>query len=663
MAHGLGHQRRPGTLLALLLLIGAVSALLGGVAAAQTTPTTSFCDLIANPTVRQDCRSAIAGLPTPPTLPNGVVPTLPPVPSGIEHITAYHVDLQVEPNGALLVREAIGYDFGVVPKHGIFRDIPVRFDYPPRDATDRVYPLTVVSVSGSPGTPTQYTTDSYQTNGIGYERLKIGDPNRTISGAHRYTITYRVQGVLNRFPTHDELVWNAIGGQWTVPIEAVTVQVHTPATITGVNCSQGPTGSSLPCDGAQAAGATASFSQPRLDPMSGLTVSAAIPTRAVPTPKPVLEQRRTFGRAFAITPITASITGGLLLLFVAGALAALFLFGRDRRYRGSAVDQSFGTVDGADERTPIFEHTETPVEFVPPDGLRPGQIGTLVGFRAHPLDVTATIIDLAVRKYLVIDEVDPESHARWLKKDWKLTKLKAADDQLKPYERRLFNGLFHNRDHVQLSALREHFASTMNKVEGDLLADAMQQGWFTRKPETVWLTAGAIGILVLTAGLGLTIALALTTHAALIGIPFIVLGILVTVGARWAPARTAKGSAVLRRVNGFRRFINESEKDRARFAEQKQLFSEYLPYAIVFGATDQWAKAFADLGGEPADTSDWYRSTVPFQYLAFTSAIQGFTVTAAGTLTSTPPSTSGASGFAGGGFSGGGAGGGGGGSW
>ncbi len=59
------------------------------------------------------------------------------------------------------------------------------------------------------------------------------------------------------------------------------------------------------------------------------------------------------------------------------------------------------------------------------------------------------------------------------------------------------------------------------------------------------------------------------------------------------PRRTAKGYAVLRHVDGFRRFIDESEKERAQFAEKKNLFSEYLPYAIVFGATEKWAHAFA----------------------------------------------------------------------
>jgi uncharacterized membrane protein len=98
----------------------------------------------------------------------------------------------------------------------------------------------------------------------------------------------------------------------------------------------------------------------------------------------------------------------------------------------------------------------------------------------------------------------------------------------------------------------------------------------------------------------------------------------------------------------------------AKFAERENLFTRYLPYAIVFGLTDKWAKAFEALGEPPPDTS-WYVSSNVFAYGAFSDAMDGFTVTTAGTIASTP-SGSGGSGF-GGGSAGGGGGGGGGGSW
>ena len=124
---------------------------------------------------------------------------------GPEQIRNYAVDVHIESTGLIRVHERIDYDFGVIPKHGIFRDVPVRFDYPPKSNHDRVYPLTVESVRASEGTPAQYTIESGDADGVGLKRIKIGDPDRTISGPHTYDITYTLRGVLNGFPDHDEL--------------------------------------------------------------------------------------------------------------------------------------------------------------------------------------------------------------------------------------------------------------------------------------------------------------------------------------------------------------------------------------------------------------------------------------------------------------------------
>src|SRR5215212_4045137 len=132
-----------------------------------------------------------------------------------EHIVDHHSDVTIEPDGTIEVHETIIYDFGVVPKHGIFRFIPVRTSVSPKDGYDRVYPLTVVSVKGSADTPAQYTVEEDGDN----ERIKIGDPDRTISGEHTYDIVYRVRGAMNAFADHDELYWNAVGNDWPVPID------------------------------------------------------------------------------------------------------------------------------------------------------------------------------------------------------------------------------------------------------------------------------------------------------------------------------------------------------------------------------------------------------------------------------------------------------------
>ena len=244
-----------------------------------------------------------------------------PASAGLESIPSYDVTLTINEDGTLSVNEVIDYDFGSFPRHGIFRDIPVRFDYPKKADTDRVYEIDVESVKASEGTPADYETEEFDDGGVGFERIKIGDPDRTITGQHTYDITYTVKGALNGFEDHDELYWNAIGQQWSVTIDQADVTVKAPADITKIVRFAGPTGSTLPCAESSSDGATARFSESDLFPFNGLTVVVAIPKGVVPEPKPILEERWTPGRAFALNPATGGAAGGLAILFVGGFLA------------------------------------------------------------------------------------------------------------------------------------------------------------------------------------------------------------------------------------------------------------------------------------------------------------------------------------------------------
>ncbi len=126
-----------------------------------------------------------------------------------------------------------------------------------------------------------------------------------------------------------------------------------------------------------------------------------------------------------------------------------------------------------------------------------------------------------------------------------------------------------------------------------------------------------------------------------------------------------RDGALLRRTLGFRRYMETAEKDRAAFAEREGIFSAYLPYAIVFGCVDRWAKTFEGLDREAAAaaTGGWYADPGQFSALSFSNEMSSFSSTVSSTIAYTP-GTSGSSGFSGGGgSSGGGGGGGGGGSW
>ncbi|HVM55417.1 MAG TPA: DUF2207 domain-containing protein, partial [Acidimicrobiales bacterium] len=529
--------------------------------------------------------------------------------SGSERINRYDVVTTIEPDGDLLIVETIVYDFGGNQRRGIFRDIPTRLRYD--NTHDRVYRLRDVAVS-SPTAPAQVQRED---GPGGTTRLRIGDPDRFITGPHEYRIAYRIEGGLNGFEGHVELYWNAIGADWAAPIADASVTVHAPATIRAVACFTGPQGSSLPCESSGHEGRTATFAQRVLAPYEALTFVVALPLGSVTSTEPILEERWSAARAFSATPATLGLAGGLLGLVIAGVGVLAWKVGRDRQAVGSAVDVAFAQRDDDHERVPLFGRDDHPVQVEPPDGLRPGQVGTLIDERANPLDVTATIIDLAVRGYLRIEEI-PKSG--WFSKaDWRLVRLKKPDDALLKYERLLLNGLFQGRgDEVELSDLKEKFAKRLAKVQAALYEDALDRHWFRHSPQTTRAQWIGIGIAVAVVGVGLTVLAAATTTLGLVPIPIVIGGVLLIALSGRMPYRTAAGTGALVRTLGFKRFIDDSERDRARFAEQQHLFSEYLPYAVVFGATEKWAKAFAGLDGALPDQSSWYVGTHGFTYSA-----------------------------------------------
>jgi hypothetical protein len=576
-----------------------------------------------------------------------------------ESIPRYDVELDVHADGSFHVREQIAYDFGDEQRHGIYRTIPVRYRYD--DSRDRVVEVTNIRVTSPTGAPTD--VDTQEDNGV--LTIRVGDPDTTVTGQQTYVLDYDVRGAMNAFPDHAEVFWNAVGTEWSAAIARATVAVRGPAAPTQAACYAGPDGSGLPCTSARVATGGAGFLQDGLAPYQGLTVAVAFPVAVVTVPPPILTERFSVVRAFAVTPWTVSAALLVLLAALSGIGWFAWTRGRDRRWRGQVpgLDPAPGQPDddSATERRPLFTGPEGAVEFTPPDGVRPGQVGTLIDEQANPLDVTATIVDLAVRGYLRIEEL-PREH--WFSsRDWRLAQLKQADDTLLSYERTLLLAIFDGRDSVLVSELKRTFAADLRKVESGLYADVVRLGWFRRRPDTTRQRWKVLGIVCTALGAGLTYLLARYTHAGLVGVACVLAGLVLVVVSSRMPARTAKGSAALARVLGFRQYLRTAEAEQLRFEERADIFSRYLPYAVVFGETDRWAHAFASLASDPRSTAalGWYVGPVGWDFGHFGDSMQSFSTTTSGAIAATAAS-SGGSGF-GGGSSGGGFGGGGGGSW
>jgi uncharacterized membrane protein YgcG len=576
--------------------------------------------------------------------------------SGFEQVRSFDARYEIQPDTTILVTETIEYDFASAERHGIFRDLALY--QPIDDDRERRYPISEIDVEGGEGTPDQFEVSRFGD----FQRIKIGDADVTITGVHTYTIEYRLAGAMNPQPDGPELYFN-VTGMWAAPMAEVTVEVAAPGGVERVACFAGPAGSTDSCSESTIdAEGVAHYRQDGLGSDDQLTIVAALPAGSVAEPLPILtDAPRDVEDAVEPGPLNVGGAAAVLLAGIAGVGVLLWRHGRDLEGGGSVVDARFAPDDAPARRLPFLRRVETPVEFEPPAGVRPGLVGTLYDEQADPVDVSATIVDLAVRGFLRIEEVPKEG---WFGKgDHRLVSLRDDDGTLMAYERMLLRGLFEGgASEVLLSDLKDEFASTLAKIRSSMYSETVRQRWFERRPDKtrgLWIAIGA-GISVV--GAGALVLAFVTKYAVWPAAALCLIGLVFLVVSRRMPRRTARGTAALRHVEGFRRFITDSERYRSEFDERANLFTEYLPYSIVFGCVDKWAKAFADLHtGELPDTGMWYVGTHRFDAGDFSRSMNGFATTAGSTMSSTPGG-SGGSGFSGG-SSGGGGGGGGGGSW
>ncbi len=562
-------------------------------------------------------------------------------------ITSFHSDITIANDSTLTITEDIRVDFGSLQKHGIFRTIPLRYRYD--DSHDRYYALEVMSVTDG-STPLTHSDSIDNDNYV----IKIGDPNYLVTGANRYVITYSVVGVMNSFSDHDELFWNVDGALWPVPKRSVSATMSLPSNaFQKANCYQGPTGSRETCTYANS-GPVVNFSSTRqLGSGEQMSIVTGLNKGAVSVPPPMLESRlRQFPQdAFDINPLTVGLS---LLIAIAGiGLVAWnwWVHGRDRAY----LTQYYLTNDPRQGTEPLLHHDPVVVEFEPPQNMRPAQLGLILDESADTKDVTATIVELAVRGYMTISEVPGQQ-------DWTFTWKPGGDAAaLLPYEKTILDSLFAGRQEVRLSELKGTFAPTVKSAESQIYGDAVSRKLFTTRPDIARAEWGCVGVAVAVGGIAISVVLGLAFGWGLIGAAIVLTGLVLTVSFPFMPQRSAAGRELLQHTLGFRLYMTTAEKYRQQFAAKAQIFTQLLPYAIVFGCVSLWAKAFE--GIDTASTNNWYVGNAPFQAAFLASSLQAMNTSISSAITYTPPSAGSSSGFGGGGFSGGGGGGGGGGSW
>jgi uncharacterized membrane protein YgcG len=550
-----------------------------------------------------------------------------------EFIRSFDVDVHLNRDSSLDIAETIVLDFESTPRHGINRFIPVRYE---RYGNTYSISLKVREVTDGDGRALKYTTSTQGRN----TNLRIGDPNETVTGVHTYRVYYLARRAVNFFDGAPEVYWNATGDEWPYAIRAASLRFFPPqGTSTRdvrTKCFVGPPGSTR--EGQVTAGDEfITFLAPApLAPGEGMTIVAGLPKGATE-------------RAGLLTEIMWWLSDWWPAV-VFPLLTGGFMF-----WRWRAVGRDVGA-GGA-----------IAVEWNPPKDLSPAEVGTLIDEKCDMPDVVSTLVDLAARGYLTIEETESAGFLFLSTKDYRFTKHHPPPNSppLLPHEQSFYGGLFKgNGNTVLLSDLKNQFYVHLPAIRKSIYESLTDKQFFTSNPETVRQIYAGVGIVMMIVGLFVSIWLLQWGFLAY-GLGLILSGIIVTAMSKAMPAKTWEGTKTLREILGFQRFMALVEKERiAKIAkDDPTIFGRLLPYAMVLGVADQWASAFAGLLTEPPD---WYRTHQrgPFSPYLFIHDLGGGMRTMGSTFASHPSSSggSGGSGFSGG-SSGGGFGGGGGSSW
>jgi uncharacterized membrane protein YgcG len=550
-------------------------------------------------------------------------------------IRSFRSDIEVRGDASLRVAETIEVSF-LRPRHGLYRDIPFR--YTDELGKESTTPLRIVSVTDSTGGAWKYKVD----RSGGFLRVRIGDPGRFVEGRQVYVITYIAENAILFFPDHDELYWNVTGNEWPAAIESAS------ATAT-VSAGGGPlkirTRGYTGGRGSREEACTvtpvvngASFTATReFRPGEGMTIVLGWEKGVVHS-----------GSAWKATFFRLNLPENWVFL------APLFSLGYmlTRWYR-KGKDPSTGD--------PLV------VAYAPPEEngrpLLPAEIGVLIDERLDPKDITASVVDLAVKKHITIEEKKSPG-VLFHKTDYLLRKTKGPGAELLPFERLLMERLF--RDHgqeVSVSGLKLEFYKNLDDLKKAAFEGLERMKCFAANPLSVTTTYRYAGFFIAIGGSALALIAgklgwggsAKAVAAALLS------GIVVFLFSSRMPVKTLTGVKALGRVKGFEEFLTRAEKDRLERMKDANLFEKYLPYAIALGVSDRWADAFEGIYQE---TPGWYVSgggVDTFRPAAFHHSLGNALSSMSTAMYSSP--RSGGSGFSGGGGSGGGGGGGGGGSW
>lgn len=545
-------------------------------------------------------------------------------------IADFHSTVSIDDHGSAIITEHITLSF-IGQFNGIWRTIPTEYPDTAHHTNYRLF-LKVREVTDGSGHPLKYESSREGA----YRKIKIYIP-----GARDTTkvvdITYSSPNAVRYFDDHDEFYWNVTGNDWPVPIDHASALVSLPEAAAGGLRAQAFTGFYGSHDrdaSAEVKGSHAEFETNNPLPMrGGLTVDVFIP-------KGVLKQPSAFTR------FGWFLQGNVIVLLPFWTFAVMFSLWY---YKGRDPDPGRSVA-------PMYE---------PPKNITPAEAGTLLDDSIDPRDVTSTLIDLAVRGYVKIEQIETPGFF-FHGKDYVLHRLKDNTQwgDLAPFERVMMENIFWGGQMTKISSLKNRFYTAIPVITDDIFSSLRTKGMYWLDPQS----AAGYSLLGIAISAAPFIAGQLLSWFDLFGAALpAVFGIGVSLVIIWLFARqmtckTLLGARTRVEILGFQEFMNRVDADRIKRLPP-DTFEKFLPYAMALGVEHHWAQAFAGIVRQPPS---WYASPDGgmFNPILFTNNMHIMAQTAHEAFVTAPRASSSGSGWSGGGgSSGGGFGGGGGGAF
>ncbi len=539
------------------------------------------------------------------------------------------VDIQVNQDSTFEVTEEQNYrlsgSFGY-----FYRDIELK-------DLDHLSDIRVFDSQGR-----QLNQDEYELSYKGNRRhIQWNFPRRdfNLDEIKSWTIKYKVHGGLGFYDDYDELYWNAVFADRDVSVAEAEITVHLPAAAQAdqIRLFIGQSGDATEKSNYRIIDEqTVHFWGDNIDPGQFMTIVVTWPKGIVS--QPLLERNQIIN---------------WLALMIALSLPTFVFIKSYRRWRRSGRDPKI-------DKTII-------AQYEPPEDLSPGVVGILIDQKFDIREVTATLIDLAVRGYLRIRE---EEKSFWKGKRYAFEKTRDKKG-LKSFEQSVMSGIFDKGNIVSSKDLRNKFYRRLPKIKKALHQETAKTGYLSGNIQKIRKKFQVVYVILILVSFAcfLFSIVALANWIGFIG----VWGLLISIGlfiaavigllfGYYMPALTRQGAEEKWKWFGFKEYLHTAERFRIG-AETTETFSKYLPYAIIFGVEKEWANRFADLkyqqpgwyapavvaggrGGEPGSMSS---------FSGLTASISSFTSSISKTFGSAPGG-SGVGGGAGGGGGGGGGG-------